>query len=107
MSLPKDSDEESIKLDKQMIRNNPDDAEAHRNLGTAYSKSCKYEEAMESLKQAIRIDPDYAYAHYNLGLSYLLLNDIDSALKQYKILKKLDTEWAKMLLDYIDKHTQP
>ncbi len=44
MSLPKDSDEESIKLDKQMIRNNPDDAEVHFNLGYAYGKAGMYKE---------------------------------------------------------------
>ena len=64
-------------------------------------------EAIESYKQAIRIDPDDTFAHYNLGYKYVLSNDRDSALEQYKILKKLDTKKAKMLLDYIDKHTQP
>ena len=99
--------EEAIESYKQAIEIDPDLALAHYNLGAVYSESGKYEEAIKPYKRAIRIDSDFAIAHYNLGLSYLLLNDIDSALKQYKILKKLDTEWAKMLLDYIDKHTQP
>jgi tetratricopeptide (TPR) repeat protein len=55
---------------KEEVRKNPDDADAHGNLGGAYSKSGKYEEAIESLKQAIRIKPDFALAHYVLGIAY-------------------------------------
>ena len=98
---------ESIESYKQAIRINPDSFAAHYNLGLAYGKLDKYEEAIEALKQAIRIVPDYADAHHNLGYKYVLSNDRGSALDQYKILKKLDTKKAKMLLDYIDKHTQP
>jgi tetratricopeptide (TPR) repeat protein len=73
------------------------EAKAHYNLGIAYRKSGKYQEAIESFKQAIKIDSDYVKAHYNLGIAYLLLWDRDSALEQHKILKKLDTELANEL----------
>ena len=66
-----------------------------------------YAGAIEDAKEVVRNNPDDAIAHYNLGYKYVLSNDRDSALEQYKILKKLDTKKAKMLLDYIDKHTQP
>ena len=55
---------------KEEVRKNPDDAVAHYNLGDAYRKLGRYEEAIEPYKQAIRIDPDYAKAHYNLGNAY-------------------------------------
>ena len=45
---------------KQAIRINPDDADAHYNLGVAYGKLGKYQEAMDAFKQAIRFNPDYA-----------------------------------------------
>jgi tetratricopeptide (TPR) repeat protein len=93
----------SLETAKEEVRKNPDDAGAHNNLGAAYGKSGKYEEAIESYKQAIRIDPDYADARYNLGYTYVLLNDKASALEQYKILKKLDTELANKLFDEINK----
>jgi Flp pilus assembly protein TadD len=52
------------------VRKNPDDAEAHSNLGFAYGESGKCKEAIESFKQAIRINPDHAGAHYGLGVAY-------------------------------------
>ena len=94
-------DEKRLEDAKEEVRNNPDDAEAHKNLGFAYAESGKYQEAIESYKQAIRIDPDYALAHYNIGIAYLGLNDRGSALEQYKILKKLDTEEANELFNEI------
>ncbi len=61
---------EAIESFKQAVKINPDDADAHYNLGAAYSKSGKYQEAIESYKQVIRIDPDGALAHTNLGVVY-------------------------------------
>jgi tetratricopeptide (TPR) repeat protein len=86
---------------KEEVRKNPDDASAHNNLGNAYHKSGRYEEAIESYKQAIRIDPDDADAHFYLGLACLGSNDRGSALEQYKILKSLDTELANKLFNAI------
>jgi len=88
---------------KEEVRKNPDDPEAHYNLGLAYGANGMGKKAIKSYKQAIRIDPDYKSAHFNLGLAYLQLNDRDSAIDQYKILKKLDTERANKLFDRIYK----
>ncbi len=91
--------EEAIEEYKQAIRINPDDAEAHVNLGVAYVKLGMYKEAIEAYKQAIKIDSDYAEAYYMLGVVYVFLNDSGSALEQYKILKSLDTELANELFN--------
>ena len=90
-----------IETYKQEVEKNPDDVEAHCNLGLAYYKSGMYKEAIESFKQTIRINPDDAGAHFNLGDAYLGLNDEDSALEQYEILKSLDSELANKLFNLI------
>jgi tetratricopeptide (TPR) repeat protein len=95
--------EREIEELKQAIRINPDDVDAHYNLGAAYGKLGMHEEAIEAYRQAIRINPYYINAHYNLGLLYNLSNDKDSALVQYEILKSLDTEWANRLFNEIYK----
>ena len=95
--------ERKIEELKQAIRINPDDADAHANLGLAYFSLGVYEEAIEEFKQAIRINPDYINAHYNLGFAYNLSNDKDSALEQYEILKSLDPEIADILFRLINK----
>ena len=58
---------EEIETYKQEVEKNPDDADAHNNLGIAYVNLDKYQEAIKSYKQAIRIDPDDADAHNGLG----------------------------------------
>ena len=104
MFLAKDSDAETIEACKQAARKNPDDAEAHSNLGFAYGNLGMYNEAIDSYMQAIRIDPDYAKAHYNLGVVYVVsLNDRGSALEQYEILKSLGPELANKLFNLIYK----
>jgi S1-C subfamily serine protease len=61
------------------VRQNPNDAEAHNNLGIAFYYQGRYQEAIPSLKEAIRLNPNYAKAHYNLGSSYAELGQYQEA----------------------------
>ena len=42
----------------------------HNNLGLAYDKIGRFDEAIEELKGALRLCPDYVEVHNNLGLTY-------------------------------------
>jgi TM2 domain-containing membrane protein YozV len=53
---------------REMIRVNPNDAEAHFNLGSLLMNLQRYDEAEKELREAIRIDPSFAEARYNLEL---------------------------------------
>ena len=86
---------------EQALQIQPDNAQAHNDLGLAYSKSGKHRDAIKAFKEAILIKPDYAEAHYNLAITYLILKDKDSALLEYSVLKNIDHERAVRLFDLI------
>lgn len=86
---------------EQALHIQPDSAQAHNDLGLAYSKSGKHREAIKAFKEAILMKPDYAEAHYNLAITYLILKDNDAALLEYNVLKNIDQERAIRLFDLI------
>ena len=79
---------------REEVRNNPDDANAHYNLGIAYYNTGKHKEAIESYKQAIRLDPDFAMAHYNLGTTYNNTGKYQKAIESHKHAIRLDPDDA-------------
>jgi tetratricopeptide (TPR) repeat protein len=91
--------ETMVKLEKAKseVKKNPDNAEAHNNLGLCYIKLDKYQEAFESFKQAIKMKPDYAEAHNNLGLCYFKLDKYQEAMESCK-------QAIKLKPDYVDAH---
>lgn len=73
----------------RVIRN-PDNAEAHFNLGMKYAGANMVPQAAESFRQATLIRPEWAEAHYMLGRMYNLLyryRDAERALKRAVLLK--------------------
>lgn len=80
---------------KAEVKKNPDNAEAHNNLGLCYTKSGKYDMAKEAFKQAIRIEPDYAEAHKNLGNCYAELGKYQEAVEFYKQAIKIKPKYAE------------
>jgi len=94
-----ESGTDSVKTPK--IR--PDYADSHYNLGNAYGKLGRHQEAIDAFKQAVRIKPDDAEAHCNLGFAYLEMGDKNSALAEYNILKSLNSQLANNLLNQINQ----
>jgi tetratricopeptide (TPR) repeat protein len=86
---------------EQALQIQPDNEQAHNDLGLAYGKSGKHREAIKAFKEAILMKPDYAEAHYNLAITYLILKDKDAALREYTVLKNIDQERAIWLFDLI------
>ena len=95
--------QEAIKVYKQAIRINSDDAKAYYELGYFLGRFERYDEANEALKKAIRINLDNVDTHYLLGITYLLVTDRDkgAAIEEYKILKKLDPNVAEKLFNVL------
>jgi tetratricopeptide (TPR) repeat protein len=83
---------------------NPNDFDAHFNLGGCYSKLGYEQEAMIATKEAVRIRPDYAFAHIALGLNYHNLGQYDQAIETFKQAVRLDpdlADQAKLLISNI------
>ena len=73
----------------ECLRINPDDAEAHNNLGILLDDAGRKEEAETEYREALRLKPDYAGAHYNLGTLYSETGKKEAAKKELEIAKRL------------------
>lgn len=85
----------AIDFFQKAISVDPDFAEAHNNLGFAYEKSRKFNEAIESYKKAlsnlIYRSPEKAY--YNLAKVYYRLGKYDEAIDAHKEALKRMTDF--------------
>ncbi len=87
--------EEAIKYFEAVLGINPDNAEAHNNLGLAYMRLSRRAEAAEAFRRAIRINPDHADAHYNMGFAYRKLGRYNEARAVYKKAIRINPGYAE------------
>ena len=69
---------------KKVIAIDPNDADAHCNLGVAYLEKGMWDETIIECKKAISIVPNFAEAHYHLGVTYGNKEMLDEEIMQYK-----------------------
>ena len=62
----------------------PQNADAHANLGWAYAEQKDWEKAKQHLQQAIAVDPDHAAAHANLAWVYAEMKNWSAAQEEAK-----------------------
>jgi tetratricopeptide (TPR) repeat protein len=58
--------EKALQAAKAALRQDPEDAEAHKNAGLALMSMGKYDTAEEECRAALRLKPDYAAVHYDV-----------------------------------------
>jgi tetratricopeptide (TPR) repeat protein len=82
---------EAIELLLDGLKTFPDSPEILNALGTAYSETGRFDEALEKFSLAIRINPGYtsiknnmASCYNNMGVNYAKSNRWDEAIKAYK-----------------------
>ncbi len=67
----------------------------HNNLGLAYDRIGKYEEAVRELKEALRLNPDYIEVHNNLGVTYDRMGMPDEAVNELKEALELNPNYTE------------
>ena len=80
---------------QEAIRLEPDDAEAHYNLGATYGGLGRYQEAIAAYEEAIHLKPEYAEAQYNLGVAYSELGRYEEAIAAYEEAVRLKPDYAE------------
>ncbi len=75
----------SVQAFHNVLRIEPDHAEAHLNLGVLYANLNKLDKAERHYQQALKSKPNLIEGHYNLGVFYEFhRKDSSKALAQYK-----------------------
>ena len=72
------------KIYDEILKKNPNYAEAHNNLGILLYKLGKYQESMKCYKKTIQIQPKNSAAHSNLGFVFKELGENQKAIKCYE-----------------------
>ncbi len=67
----------------------------HNNLGLAYDRIGKYEEAIRELNEALRLNPDYIEVHNNLGVTYDRMGMPEEAVNEIKEALKLNPDYTE------------
>src|SRR5262249_53318547 len=80
----KTDDSEALKAAKEAVRLNPNSAEAQYELGIAYNRLSRYEEAIDPFKKAISLKPDYEDAYGALGMAYHQISQFDEEINTYR-----------------------
>jgi len=89
---------------KEAINFNPRYAQAHLQMGEAYSALGKTGPAIEAYRQALTLSPNYALAHFRLGQAYMKLNQHEQALASFREVLRLapDSELGHSVTEYIN-----
>lgn len=79
-----------IVLWEDVVAKSPAKARPRNNLGNAYYKADRMEEAIREYEAAIGIDPDYVAARTNLGAAYGATGRVDDAVGELEAAVRLD-----------------
>ena len=87
--------EEAESIFRQVIKIDPNNAEAYYNLGIALGQQRKLEEAVANFQQAIKLNPNNAGAYYNLGIALGQQRKLEEAVANFQQAIKLNPNNAE------------
>jgi tetratricopeptide (TPR) repeat protein len=79
---------------REALRQDPDLADAHYNLGVGLYRQGDVAEAVRQWERAVRLAPDYAAAQFNLGAAYYGMGRLDAALEHLRLAVRLEPRLA-------------
>lgn len=85
----------AVQLLTQAVQQNPQDAQAHAYLGTAYGQLNQFAQAVECLSQASRLAPQSAPVRFNLAMALEKAGRRDQALATYREVLHLDSTYER------------
>jgi len=86
---------DTIISSEMLLRQNPRDAKAHCDIGSALLMSGKNAEALARLRMALEIDPGYDEAHYFSGLAYRTMKQLVNARREFETTLQLNPRHAR------------
>ena len=67
----------------QALKLNPDSAECHFNIASAYNDKGDYEMAIQHYKESLKNDPNNAETYVNLGTIYEIQKKLDLSMEAF------------------------
>jgi len=86
--------EEAMEMYQQSLRINPNNAEAHLNMGNALLQSGQLAGARDEYQEAVSLRPNFAEAHHNLGVVLSRLGQWREATGQWEQAVQIDPNYS-------------
>jgi Tfp pilus assembly protein PilF len=86
---------ESILASESVLRDNPRDAKAYCDIGSALLMQGQPRDALVRLHKAVELDPDYDEAHYFTGLAYRMEKQLDAAQGAFEMAISINPNHAR------------
>ncbi len=80
----------TIEYNEHMVKENPNDAEAHTRAGRARAFLGQVPEALEHFRAAVKADPSYDRAWYEIGFTWLRQNKLAEAQQAFEQVIRLN-----------------
>ncbi len=87
--------EEAVEKIKQVLEQDPENADMWCSLGVALIELKKYDEAVEKFEKAAKLSPQLASAWYGWGIALKALGQEKAAAKKIKAAMEMDQDSGK------------
>ncbi len=82
-------------LYETVVRDNPQSAFMHNNLGIVYAEEGQWEQALDAFKKAISLNPEEAHFYFSIAPVYFESGLLNESVKAYRRAIELNPEFAE------------